>query len=88
MYLYLRLMPLPCIDIKNYFFDIFGNCHNQLNFAVIFRVNEGKYQNILPTPIFANSPGCMLIGIILRVEMIMSKIIMLEMLMSEVLCQK
>ena len=29
-------------------------CRHQLNFAVAFRVNDGKYQNILSTPVFVN----------------------------------
>ena len=57
-------MPLLCTDIKNFVFDIFGNSHHQLNFAVIFLVNQGKYQNILPTPVCGNSPSCMLIGMV------------------------
>ena len=44
-------MSIPCADSENSIFDIFGNCRRQLNFAVAFRVNDGKYLNILPTPI-------------------------------------
>ena len=41
-------------NLENIFCHIFGNCHRQLHFAIEFRVNDGKYQNILPTPIFAS----------------------------------
>ena len=51
-------MGIPYTDLHNFVFDIFGNSRRQLNLAVAFRFKDGKYQNILPTPIFANSPGC------------------------------
>ena len=48
-------MSIPYTDLKNFVFNIFGNCLHQLNFTAIFQVNNSKYQNILPTAIFANS---------------------------------
>ena len=50
----LSLMPITCSDIKNFVFHIFGNCCPRLNFAVLLRISDGKYQNILLTPICAN----------------------------------
>ena len=41
--------------ISKIVFKNFGNCHPQLNIVVAFLVNN-KYENILPTPTFANSP--------------------------------
>ena len=41
-------------NLENFVSHIFGNCRRQLNFAIVFRVNDGKYQNILPTPISAS----------------------------------
>ena len=49
-------MCIPCADLKNTGLDIFGYYGHPLKFAVVFRVNDGKYQNILPPLIFANSP--------------------------------
>ena len=48
-------MPIPYIDLKNFVLKIFGNCCHQLNLTITFQVNISKYQNILPTAIFANS---------------------------------
>ena len=48
-------MSIPYTDLKNFVFNIFGNCLHQLNFTAIFEFNVSKYQNILPTAIFANS---------------------------------
>ena len=48
-------MSIPSTDLENLVFGIFGNCRRQLNFAVVFRVNEGKYQNKWLTPILTNS---------------------------------
>ena len=52
-------MGIPYTDLHNFVFDIFGNSRRQLNLAVAFRFKDGKYQNILLTPIFANSPRCL-----------------------------
>ena len=35
-----------------FFLYLFQNCLCQLNFAAVFRVNDGRYQNILHVPIF------------------------------------
>ena len=35
---------------------IFGKCRRQLNFSVVFWINDNKYQKILLTPILAGSP--------------------------------
>ena len=53
----LYLTGLSSTDLEDFVFDIFGNCRRQLNFAVVFKTNDGKYQNILLRPIFANFPG-------------------------------
>ena len=53
---------IPCIDLENFVFKIIGNCRRQLSFDVVFPVNDSKYQNILPTPTFANSLCCALLG--------------------------
>ena len=45
-------MRTPCKDLENFVFDIFGNSRLQFDFAVVFRVNDNRYQNILSTPIF------------------------------------
>ena len=55
-YILLCLKSIPCTDSKNLVLDIFEKCCRQLNFAVAFRVNTSKYQNILLAPIIANSP--------------------------------
>ena len=47
----------PCRDLQNLFVLVFGNCRCQLNFAVVFQVNDSKYKNLLPAPVFANSPN-------------------------------
>ena len=49
-------MSMPCTDLVNFAFEIFGNRCRRLNFAVAFPLNSGKYQNILSDAIFANSP--------------------------------
>lgn len=43
IYLLLKCMAIPYL--------VFGNCCLQLDFAVIFKVNDSKYQNILLIPI-------------------------------------
>ena len=50
----LSLMPITCSDIKNFVFHIFGNYHPRLNFTVLLQISDGKYQNIVLTPICAN----------------------------------
>lgn len=35
-----------------------------VEFCCHILINKGKYQNILPMPVFANSPCCMLIGMV------------------------
>lgn len=57
-YLLLCLMPISCKDLENFVFNIFGNCHYQLNFSVAFRITYRKYQITLLMPIFGNSPCC------------------------------
>ena len=49
---------IPLADSKSFLFNIFGNCCCQLNFAVIFRVNDGKCQTDSLVPIFANFLLC------------------------------
>ena len=51
-------MPVPCIDHKSFLFNIFGNCSCHFILPIIFQVSDGKYQNILSTRIYANSPCC------------------------------
>ena len=51
-------MFISGIDLKNFVFGIFGNCRRQLIFAVVFRVDDGRCQSVLPTQIFPNSPCC------------------------------
>lgn len=60
-YLFFHLKPIPCTNHKHFAY-IFGNCFRQLNFAVIFRVYYGNYQNILPMPISAISLNCKHLG--------------------------
>ena len=44
---------------RKYGFDILGNCRLQLNFAVLFWINDGKYNSkLLLKLIFGNSPSC------------------------------
>ena len=43
IYLLLKCMTIPYL--------VFENCCHQLDFAVIFKVNNSKYQNILLIPI-------------------------------------
>ena len=52
------LTHILCTDLENLFSKIFGNHHRHLNFGVVFRGNN-KYENILQTPVIANSPQCM-----------------------------
>ena len=49
-------MHIPSTDLENFIFDVFENWIRRFKFAVVFRVNEGGYQNIFPTLIFANCP--------------------------------
>ena len=39
-------MSLPSADLVNFVFEIFRNRCRRLNFAVVFPLNNGKYQNI------------------------------------------
>ena len=41
--------------LANQFVSVFENYHGHLNVGVVLLVNDGKYQNLLPTPVFANS---------------------------------
>ena len=56
MCLCLYPISVSCTDFPAFVFEIFGNRRHQLNFTVSFQVNDCKYQNILQTRIFANSP--------------------------------
>ena len=56
----LLLMPISCSDLKYFAFNIFRNCCRQLKFAVVFRVDHGKYLNILSTAILAYYSHCIL----------------------------
>ena len=49
---YVSCLPLAQI------LKIFANCRHQLNFVVAFWADDGKYQNILQTPILARFPCC------------------------------
>lgn len=46
----------PLHRSRNFVIKILEICHCQLNFAVVFGINCGNYQNILTTPTFVNSP--------------------------------
>ena len=58
VYSILCFMPISCSDLKDFVFNIFRNYCCQLNFAVVFRVNDGKYENILLAAVLANYPRC------------------------------
>ena len=47
-------MPIPCRDLMDYVFDIFGYCCCQLIFAAVPRVNDDSNKNVLLTLIFAD----------------------------------
>lgn len=59
-----------------------------VEFCCHILINKGKYQNILPMPVFANSPCCMLIGWFLWTEMLIPKMIMSEMAISKIFMSK
>ena len=63
-YLYLCFMPLLCTDIENFYFSHLWKLPSPVEFCCHILINKGKYQNILPMPVFANSPCCMLIGMV------------------------
>lgn len=43
-----------------FIFKVFGKCGCRLNFPVAFWVTDSKYLNMLPMPVFTNSPHCQL----------------------------
>ena len=45
-----------CTDLEDFVFDLFGNCRRDLDFAVVFRVNDGKYQNYFADANFCQIP--------------------------------
>ena len=55
MSLFICLVPIFCIDLTNFVFEIFENCYCQFDFAAVFEVDDRKHQNILSTKIFNNS---------------------------------
>ena len=60
-YGFLRSVSHACSSHKSrkYGFDILGNCRRQLNFAVLFWINDDKYNSkLLLKLIFGNSPSC------------------------------
>ena len=82
-------MPLLCTDIENFCFSHLWKLPSPVEFCCHILINKGKYQNILPMPVFANSPCCMLIGWFLWTEMLIPKMIMSEMaIYRRFSCQK
>ena len=57
-------MPYAHLLLKSrrFCFQYFWKFCRQMNFAVVFRVNDCKYQNILLTTILANYSRCFLEG--------------------------
>ena len=42
---------------RKFCYEILENWRRQLDFAVVFQVNDSQYQNILQTQTFANPPN-------------------------------
>lgn len=54
--IYYCLTRIPCTDLEDFAFYLFGNCRRDLDFAVVFRVNDGKYQNYFADANFCQIP--------------------------------